>query len=250
MTGTTPAWHTLPADDVLARLETRAAGLGAAEAAERLARHGPNALEARKPVSAWRILLEQFRSVIVLLLLGAAVAAWLFGDAIEAIAILGVLAINAALGFATELRARTAMAALLRLEVPRATVVRDGASLDVSAQSLVPGDVILLEAGQAVPADARLLDATELRSAEAALTGESAPVHKDAAARLDADTPLAERLNMVYMSTAVVAGSARAVVIATGVATEVGHIGRLVAGIEDERTPLEQKLDQLGRRLV
>src|SRR5690606_32435756 len=211
---------------------------------------GPNSLQLAGTVSAWRILLEQFRSIVVLLLIAAMLVAGLVGDPIEALAILGVLVINAAIGFATELRARNAMDALIALEVPLATVVRDGHPQEVDATSLVPGDVIVIEAGQAVPADARLLQATELRTSEAALTGESLPVDKRADADVTRTTPLAERVNSLYMATNVVAGTGRAVVTATGNATEVGHIGGLVAGIRSERTPLERRLDVLGRRLV
>ncbi|HEX6132417.1 MAG TPA: HAD-IC family P-type ATPase [Longimicrobiales bacterium] len=249
--GAAPAqWHARDLKSLLAALNTGAAGLTDAEALRRLERFGPNSLEAVRPISAWRILLDQFRSVVVLLLLAAAAVAWLLGDTIEAVAILGVLVINATLGFTTELRARTAMAALLRLEVPKATVRRAGHAREVDATMLVPGDVILVEAGQAVPADARLIAATELRTNESALTGESLPVDKDAHAALVEDTPLAERVNALYMSTAVVAGSGKAVVAATGMHTEVGRIGGLVGGIREERTPLEHRLDALGRRLV
>lgn len=244
------ACHALPGEEVLARLEAPADGLSEAEARGRLERFGPNALRAAKPVSAWKILADQFRSVVVLLLAAAAVVAWVIGDPIEAAAVIAVLVINAALGFATEYRARGAMAALLRLEVPHATVLRDGRPREIAAQGLVPGDVFLLEAGQSVPADARLLAAAELRTNEAALTGESLPVRKDAGAVLAPDTPLAERVNRVYMSTAVAAGSGRAVVVSTGMETEVGRIGGLVGGIREERTPLEHRLDALGRRLV
>jgi Ca2+-transporting ATPase len=235
---------------VLARQGVGSSGLSEAEAAERLGRYGRNALLAAKPVSGWKILVDQFRSVVVILLVVAAAVAWVIGEPVEALAVLAVLAINAALGFTTEYRARGAMAALLRLEVPHATVVRDGRSREISARELVPGDVIVLEAGQAVPADARLLSGSELRTNESALTGESLPVSKRTDADLSPDTPLAERVNTIYMSTAVVAGSARAVVVSTGMQTEVGRIGGLVGGIREGRTPLEHRLDALGRRLV
>src|SRR5690606_28905133 len=143
-----------------------------------------------------------------------------------------------------------AMAALLRLEVPSATVIRSGHPHHIPAQELVPGDVIVLEAGHSVPADARLIGSAELRTSEAALTGESLPVSKDARDVLPPETPLADRSNMVYMSTGVVAGSGRAVVVATGMATEVGRIGVMTGEVEDGRTPLEERLDDLGRRLV
>jgi P-type Ca2+ transporter type 2C len=244
------AWHALLPDEVLARLESSRDGLTDADARARLARYGPNALQSQKPVSAWKILLDQFRSVVMLLLLAAAGFALLLSDPVEAAAIVAVLVINAAVGFSTELRARGAMAALLRLEVPRATVLRDARAREVEAHALVPGDVILLEAGQYVPADARLLTEAELRVNEAPLTGESLPVEKEATVALDEGTPLADRINLVYLSTAVVAGAGRAVVVATGMRTELGRIGGLVGQIREERTPLEQRLDALGHRLV
>ncbi len=243
-------WHATGLEDLLRRLDATDQGLSTADAKRRLDNWGPNSLQLAGPVSAWRILLEQFRSIVVLLLIAAMLVAGLLGDPIEALAILGVLVINAAIGFATELRARNAMDALIALEVPLATVVRDGHPQEVDATSLVPGDVIVIEAGQAVPADARLLQATELRTSEAALTGESLPVDKRADADVTRSTPLAERVNSLYMATNVVAGTGRAVVTATGNATEVGNIGGLVAGIRSERTPLERRLDVLGRRLV
>ena len=244
------SWHSLPLDAVLTRLDASRDGLAPAEARRRLERYGPNRLDIRPPASAWAILAAQFRSVVVLLLLAAAVTAWVMSDPLDAAAIGAVLVINAALGFVTEFRARRAMEALRRLEVPRATVIRKGPRLEIRAQELVPGDVIEVESGQAIPADARLLVATDLRTTEALLTGESLPVEKSAERTVDEDTLLADRSTMIYQATAVVAGTARAVVIATGNATEVGQIGRLTSGVVEERTPLEHKLDALGRRLV
>ena len=249
-TASSGAWHATASNDLLRALDSTTDGLTQQDAARRLEHYGPNSLRTVKPVSAWRILGDQFRSVVVLLLVVATAVAWLIGDPIEAVAILGVLVINATIGFVTELRARGAMAALLRLEVPKATVLRDGHPHEVESTTLVPGDVIIVEAGQAVPADARLITAAELRTNEAPLTGESLPVDKSADAALSADAPLAERTTAIYMSTAVVAGSGRAVVTATGMHTEVGRIGGLMGGIREERTPLEERLDALGRRLV
>lgn len=247
--GGTP-WHTLDADTALAQLASSREGLTTDEAKRRLERYGPNRIEVTAPASAWSILVAQFRSVVMLLLVAAAGLAFALGDTADASAIGAVLLINAALGFITELRARRSMEALRQLDVPRAVVVRDGAVLEISARELVPGDVIDLESGQSVPADARLIEATELRVSEAPLTGESLPVEKDANVVLEADTVLAERTNMLYQATAVVSGTARAVVVATGSATEVGRIGALTSSIADERTPLEHRLDALGRRLV
>jgi len=245
-----PLWHALPPDDVLARLDSSRDGLTAAEATRRLELYGPNRLAIKRSRSAWSMLAAQFRSVVVLLLVAATAAALAMGDVIDAVAIATVLVINAALGFITELRAHRAMEALHRLEVKRAMVLRDGRRLEIDASQLVPGDVIDVESGQAVPADARVTSTSELRTSEAPLTGESLPVAKRADITLAEDTVLAERTNMIYQATAIVAGTGRAVVTSTGSATEVGKIGVLTSGIADERTPLEHKLDDLGRRLV
>ena len=243
-------WHVLAAGDVLARLDAGAGGLTEAEAARRLTRYGPNLFRRTPPVSAWRILLGQVRSLIVLLLLVAAAIALATGDLLDAAAIGAVLVLNIALGFVTELRAHRAMEALLSLEVARAIVIRDSALRELDARLLVPGDVIVLEAGAAVPADARLLEATELRTVEAALTGESLPVAKRSDVALEPDTPLAERRTMVYKTTTVASGRGRAVVVGTGMDTEVGRIGALTASVEERATPLEERLDALGRRLA
>jgi Ca2+-transporting ATPase len=243
-------WQALPARDALTRLESSPRGLSPAEAEARLRRYGPNHFQRTPPVPAWRVLLDQFRSVLVLLLAAAAAAALLTGDRLDAIAIGAVLALNVAIGFVVELRARRAMEALVALEVTRAHVVRDGVLEEVDARLLVPGDIIELEAGQLVPADARLIESAELRTMEAALTGEPAPVDKDADAPVASDAVLAERATMVYKATAVVAGHGRAVVTDTGMATEVGRIGALAGSVTEGETPLERRLAQLGRRLA
>ena len=186
----------------------------------------------------------------MLLLVAAAVVSLLLGDRMETIAIGAVLVINTAIGFSTELRARRAMEALLQLDSSRASVTRDGVLRTLGAERVVPGDIIRLNAGERVPADARLLEATELRTDEAALTGESLPVSKRPGDELPEHSPLAERSTMVYKGTIVSAGTATAVVSATGAATEIGRVGLLVAGIEEKRTPLEVRLDALGRRLA
>ena len=235
---------------VLTSLGSSAAGLTEAEAAGRLARWGPNAFRVTPPVSPVVVLLRQLRSLIVALLLVAVVIAYLLGDFLDAAAILAVLAANVVIGFAMELRAHRAIESLLGLEVTRARVIRGGAMRELNARELVPGDVIEVEAGAAVPADARLLDAAELRAMEASLTGEAIPVDKAFDASLPDDTPLPARVTMLYKATTVVAGRGRAVVVATGMATEVGRIGQLVSRVENQRTPLELRLDALGRRLV
>jgi Ca2+-transporting ATPase len=243
-------WHAIPPGEALYRLGSASGGLADSEAAERLARHGPNAFQATRAVPAWVVLIGQLRSVIVLLLAVGAAIALLSGDALDAAAIGVVLVLNVAIGFVTELRAHRAMEALLTLEVTRAHVVRQGRTRAIDARALVPGDVIELEAGQTVPADARLLNAAELRTVEASLTGEPVPVDKAAVIGLAADVPLPDRITMVYKATTAVAGRGRAVVVATGMDTEVGRIGTLVGGITAEPTPLERRLDQLGHRLA
>ena len=235
---------------MLSVVGSEASGLSDAEAARRLGHYGPNLLTATPAKSVWRILVRQVQSVVVGLLVVAAVLAWWTSDVVDAGAILAVLFLNVGIGFATEFRARRAMDALLRLDVPNATVVRQGSARTVDARQLVPGDVVELEPGQALPADARLLSATALQTIEASLTGESTAVAKSAEAELPADTPLPDRVTMVYKGTTVADGVARAVVVATGMQTEVGRIGKLVSTIGEEPTLLERRLDSLGRRLA
>ncbi|MEX2284230.1 MAG: HAD-IC family P-type ATPase [Gemmatimonadota bacterium] len=244
-----PDAHAQPGSSVLAALRAPATGLTAAEAAQRLARFGPNQMKVSAPVGVGALLVAQLRSMVVWLLALAGVVALVLGDLADAIAIGAVLLINTLVGFFTELRARSALAALLRMDVTHGTVVRDGRVQDIDARGLVPGDVIHLEAGQLVPADARVLSATDLQVDEAPLTGESIPVPKQPGA-LSIDTALADRSNMLYKATTAVTGRAIAVVVSTGMHTEVGRIGGLVSSVQDEKTPLEQKLEQLGRRLA
>jgi P-type Ca2+ transporter type 2C len=246
----TTDWHSLSVPAALDAARTTTAGLSKREAAARLIEFGPNTLRPSKPVSAARILQDQLASVVVALLLFAGTVSAVLGDYYEAAAIAAVLVINTGIGFFTEWRARRAMEALRGLDVLRASVVRDGHLQTVDAETLVPGDVVEIAAGRRVPADGRLVLATDLRVSEAALTGESLPVSKTEDAVLDASTALAERNNMVFKSAAVVAGIGRAIVTATGAETEVGRIGTLVDAVVQERTPLERKLDALGRRLV
>ena len=248
--GTVVHWHALPAHEVVRALDSGEDGLSGREAGARAARHGPNALPVAPPEEAWRILIRQFDSIITLLLVAAVVVALATGAAGDAIAIGVILAVNTAIGFATEVRGRRAMEALARLVVTRARVVRDGQLQEVDARGLVPGDVITLDAGDSVPADARLLRSDELRTGEAAMTGESLPVDKLPNAVLAPETALAERVTMVFQGTTIAAGRGRAVVVATGRETELGRIGTAAAAIATERTPLERRLDRLGRRLA
>ena len=225
-------------------------GLTAGEAARRLIDVGANRVGDAAERPLWRLVLDQFRSVVVLLLLGASVLAAGLGNALEALAILVALVLNAAIGFGTEWRARVSLARLRDLTVPHALVRRDGAIKRIRAAELVPGDLIVLEAGAQVPADARLVTATALRLDESALTGESAPVDKTADAVIVPHAPIAERSTMVYLGTSIVAGRGVALVTATGIVSELGHIGQLVGLAGERTTPLERQVELLGRRLM
>jgi Ca2+-transporting ATPase len=245
-----PPWHALDVARALARLGARPEGLVDGEVAERARRHGPNELPALRPVPAWRILVAQLRTVIAGLLIVATALAVARGETADGIAIGAVLVINVALGFVTELRGRRAMEGLRSLVGARARVVRNGTIQDIAAPALVPGDILVLNAGDNVPADARLIATSGLSVMEASLTGESVSVEKRADVVLAGDTPLPDRANLVFQGTTVVTGRARAAVVATGQSTELGRIGTLVAGISEEKTTLERLLDSLGRRLA
>ena len=224
-------------------------GLHEAEADARRERVGPNRLERHHRRGAWAILADQFRSLVIGLLALAAVVAAAWGEWMEAGAIAIVLAINAAIGFLTELRAIRSMEALRELGTVRTRVRRGGEERAVDAELLVPGDIVRVEAGDIVTADLRVIEASKLQADESALTGESLPVGKESAA-VDADTELAERASMLYRGTAVTRGSGTGLVVATGMDTELGQVSRLVEEAESAATPLEERLDRLGRRLI
>ncbi|MBI3962902.1 MAG: cation-translocating P-type ATPase [Deinococcus sp.] len=244
-------WHTVSAEAALAQLGADTErGLTSAEAQRRLEQYGPNELARRGGKSVLRALLGQFADPLVLLLLAAAVVSLVIGEPLDAGAILIVVLLNGVIGFFTEYRAERAMQALQELGAPHALVIRDGERHSLPARLVVPGDVLVLEAGSLVSADARLVQAANLETAEAALTGESAPVAKSLEALDDPRRPLAERSTMVYCGTAVTRGSGRAVVVATGMATELGRIVHLTATAEVGATPLEAKLEQLGKSLI
>ncbi len=225
-------------------------GLAAGEAAQRLARTGPNLLQQGRRRGPWRILLDQFADFMILVLVAAAVLSGVIGDIADTLAIAAILLLNAAIGFTQEYRAARAMAALQRIAAPTATVLRDGQRMVVAARELVPGDLVLLEAGNMIPADLRLIDAMRMRVEEATLTGESVPVDKDAAALADADAALGDRRNMAYKGTIVTYGRGSGVVAATGMATELGHIAALLAAEDDEKTPLQKRLAVFGQKLA
>ncbi len=238
------------ADDVLTALRVDPSqGLSPSQVVERRTRYGVNALRQTQPRSVWRILVTQFKSLLVALLLVAMLAAIAFGEQAEAVAIGVVLGVNALLGFVTELRATRSMEALRKMGATTSTVRRDGTVEVVDAQVLVPGDVVLLEGGDVVTADLRLVEASKLQANESTLTGESMPVGKNARP-VPADTDVAERRSMLFKGTVVTRGTALAVVVATGMSCELGQISRLVEEAKEETTPLEHRLNKLGQGLV
>jgi Ca2+-transporting ATPase len=226
-----------------------ASGLSAAEAASRLRRYGRNQLRQRAARTLLAILLDQFRSAVILLLVAAAAVAMLFGETLEGLAILLVIVLNTAIGFVTEWRATRSMEALWRLGRVDTVVRRDGLTRRLPADQLVPGDIVLFEGGDVITADMRLLEASALEADESTLTGESTPVPKQTGA-LPPETVLMERANLLFKGTAVTRGSGLGVVTATGQSTELGEISSLVAKAEAQETPLEKRLNALGQRLV
>jgi Ca2+-transporting ATPase len=245
------AWHTSEAAEVLRALGTDAAsGLSNEEAARRLEEWGANELEDRGTRSPWAILWDQFTSTMIVILIVAALVSALLGDYEDSIAIAVIVVLNAALGFGQEYRAERAMAALQQLSAPRVKVRREDRVREISASELVPGDVVWLEAGNLVPADGRLLESANLRVQEAALTGESEPVEKNPVALEEEDTPLGERADMVYSSTLVAMGRGLFVVTETGMATELGKIASMIQATDREQTPLQRRLNQVGKVLA
>jgi magnesium-transporting ATPase (P-type) len=245
-----PAWHALPAAEALALSRTDAGrGLSGQEIAQRLARVGPNAFPEAARRSLVSVLLHQFMSPLIYLLLAASGIALALGKVSDSIVILVVVVLNAVIGAFQEGRAERSLDALRRLGSPKAHVLREGVEQLIEARELVPGDILLLAAGDAVAADARLLEGAAVQLSEATLTGESVPVAKDPAP-LGPETLLADRRNMVYAGTYVTAGRAKALVVATGLATEIGHIATLAESAKEPQTPLERRIEQFGRYIM
>ena len=244
-------WYKLETTEVLQRLGTDAArGLTSPEAVRLLAEFGPNEFVERGKRSPWRILWEQLTATMVIILIVAAILSGILGAFKDTIAIATIVVLYTFLGFIQEYRAEQAMAALKKLAVPIVKVYRNGQLREMSARELVPGDILQLETGNLIPADCRLLESVNLRIQEAALTGESEPVEKYTKALDIADLPLGDRRNMAHMGTVVTLGRGRAIVVATGMQTELGRIADLIQKVGQEQTPLQRRLDQLGRTLA
>jgi len=248
-TAEAPPWHALPAEAVLEALGTRLSGLSEEEAQARLARHGPNRLAPAPRRPPWRRFLAQFDNLLIYVLLAAAAVTAALGDWLDTAAILGVVLVNAVVGFVQEGKAEDALAAIGQMLTPKAVVRRDGHLREIPADAVVPGDIVILAAGDRVPADVRLLESKELAVDESLLTGESIPQTKDVHP-VAADAPLAERRSMAYSGSLVTRGQAVGVVVATGEATEIGRIGRLLREVTSLRTPLLAKLDRFARVLT
>lgn len=245
------AWHSLSAEEVLQQLSSAATGLSAAEAATRLAANGPNELKEGKPISTLQIFLDQFKNFIIWILIAAGVLSGVMGEVVDAIAIFAIVVLNAVIGFYQEFNAEKSIAALKKMTAPHAKVRRDGAIMSILASEIVTGDILALEAGDLVAADARLLQAASLKCIESALTGESVGVMKQPEALTQREVPLGDRTNMLFMGTSVAAGTGQAVIVATAMRTELGRIaGLLEQESDEERTPLQKKLNSVGHILV
>ncbi len=245
------AWHALSVEEVVRRLATDpVAGLSGPESAARLVANGPNALDEPPPAPWWRMLLAQFQELVIWILIAAAVIAGAMGDWADTAAIVAIVLVNAVIGFLQEDRAQRALAALQKLSAPMARVVRDGRIVPVPSRELVVGDRIEIEAGDNVPADARLVEAFGIATQESALTGESVAVEKEVADAQPPDTPLGDRSGVLHAGTIVATGSGAAVVVATGMATELGRIAGMLERAPPEPTPLQKRLAGLGRILI
>jgi Ca2+-transporting ATPase len=243
-------WHRRTAGEVMTLLETSREGLSSAEAARRLAAHGPNAIVEGKPRSWLGLLGAQFLDVPILVLIGAALIAGFIGDAVDTVVILAIVTLNAVIGFSQEYRAERALAALKAMTAANAMAVRDGRPVSVPARELVPGDVVQVEAGSIVPADLRLIEAAAVSTNEAPLTGESVPVEKATDVLHGPDTVVAERSNLLHKGTYVTRGRAVGVVVETGMTTEFGRIAALLRDVRAVQTPLQLRLARLGRVLA
>ncbi len=246
-----PLWHALSASAVAQRLTVDPlAGLSAGEAARRIVQYGLNEIRERPPRPLWRMLLDQFTDFMILVLIGAAIISGIIGEPPDAIAIVVIVLLNGVIGFVQEYRAERAIAALKLLAASTARVRRGGHVTEISALQLVPGDVVLLEAGNVMPADLRLIETVQLKVDESPLTGESVPVEKRTSPLQEAEVPLGDRVNLAYKGTSVTYGRGSGLVFATGMQTELGRIASLLGKEEAVKTPLQKRLARFGQRLA
>ncbi len=242
-------WHSLSVDKVLKELVTSTKGLTAGEVKNRRKKYGSNILATSKKFSAWRLFFSQFKSALIYVLVIAGIISFIFSEAIDAYVIFAAVLLNLVIGFMQEKKANQALEKLSQVVKQEALVIRDSKEIKIPASDLVPGDVIIIKAGDRIPADARLLTADFFEVNEANLTGESWPEKKEVSS-LDKGMPLADRTNMVFMGTLAVSGRAKAIVVATGLATEIGKITDLLQATEEEQTPLQKKLNKFAQNLT
>jgi len=243
-----PEWHAMETKELMESLKTTENGLSEEETKRRLQEFGPNELVERKRVTPLQIFLGQFKDIFVIMLLVATVISFLIGELIDASTIAAIVVLNSVVGFVQEYRSEKAMEAMKKLTAPKARVLRDGGEVIIPAREVVPGDVVLLEAGDRIPADGRVLEVVDLKTDEAVLTGESTPVNKELDV-LDEKTPVADRKNSVFMATHITYGRGKAVISSTGMNTEFGKIAEMVQTMEEEETPLKQKLERFAKKL-
>ena len=243
-------WHALSTEDVLEKLETKLEnGLTDEVAKKRLEKIGPNQLAEKPRPSFLSLVLSQLKSFVVILLIVASIISAILGEWVDAAAIMTIVVLNAIMGVVQESRAEEALAALKKMAAPDAQVLRNGKRVVIPAAQLVPGDIVFLEAGNFVPADLRLIESVNLRVDESALTGESVPVQKNATLIIDAESSLGDRKNTAFMGTVVAYGRGRGVVVSTGMNTQLGMIATMLQAVGEEETPLQKRLDQLGKTL-
>ncbi|HYD60182.1 MAG TPA: cation-translocating P-type ATPase [Noviherbaspirillum sp.] len=243
-------WHVLAGNDVSGKLNVDpATGLTHAEAGERLERHGSNTIREKPPRPLWRMFLDQFMDFMIIVLIAAAAVSGIVGDVEDTIAIAVIVLLNAVIGFVQELRAERAMAALKKMAATSAVVLRNGRRQTVPAADIVPGDIVFLEAGNVVPADLRLIEAIQLKADEAVLTGEAVTVEKSTTPMHRHDLPLGDHRNMAFKGTTATYGRGVGIVVATGMATELGKIAALLDAGDELKTPLQKRLAAFGRRL-
>ena len=241
-------WYSLSPPEVLKRLKTNIQGLTQEEAQKRLVQYGENKLEEKKPVTPWQIFFNQFKSVLIAILLIASIASFAIGEVTDAFTILAIVILNAILGFTQEFKAEKALEALKKMLALKAKVIRAGNLMSIDTRFIVPGDIVVLEIGEKVPADIYLLETESLQIDESVLTGESVPVSKETGV-LPQGTSLAEQKNMAFTGTTVTNGYGQGVVVATGMETEFGKIARLTQEVKQEESPLKKRLNVLGRRI-
>jgi Ca2+-transporting ATPase len=242
-------FHSLSRQEIMEKFKTSENGLSKHEAQERINEYGYNEFKEKQTKSTLQRFLEQFKDFLVIILIIAAVISGFLGEVADSIIILAIVVLNAFLGVIQENKAEESLKALKKMAAPLAHVIRDGMSMEVPARELVPGDIVILEAGKYVPADLRLIETSNLKIEESSLTGESVPVEKNDTVIDDANVPIGDRKNMAFMSSMVTYGRGKGIVVATGMNTEIGKIADMISNVEDEKTPLQKKLEEVGKGL-